>query len=891
MDRRKILTAFRAALTSVGYDDRFVVADYHFADFGQHESHVGRIPLAAFSSRPFTYRNACIGVAVADSTNQGVPLVMQHHALGAPLVFEVCETEVQPWAMGTQAPKPIGDPFRVDSLAHVFGSHRDIWNPDAIGRIKSAAAVRPNRQLDFFDLGYFPVLTEFFQTKLKDLLERAFSRTAISYEQVHGQSPEVTSLFPYLFRFVAAKIFMDRADARGWDGLSDPLEILRKAEHHSGSDLLEKLPKPFFHPQVLEQAWLSVSRTLNFQNLSVPDLAFIYESSFINEQTRRELGVHSTPVGLANYIIEHLPWERLPIDERVVFEPFCGHGVFLASALTRLGVDLAPGLTGKQRHAYFRRMLIGVEKDPLAIEVCRLVLTLSDYPNENRWQLHQDDVFSWAGWTDALQEASVVVANPPYESFSREERQRVSAIKATPPAEMLHRLMRAPPRMLGLVLPQSFLSSPFYQDANRSLAQHYDDISIVELPRIFQYADNETIALIASGKREQGSRVAVRYAEVLPEKTRPFFEDFHVSQERRKTLAVPSAGAPFTLWIPAKANLWERLSHLDKLGELATIRRGVHWRPRTDGQPRTAPRKDVVSDSEKREFHIGVEKMAGNLSQFRLCRLRYLSLRDEDQDARTRAHKYAWSKRKVVCNVARFERRSPWRIAAWADTHGLAFSQQFFAIWPRDGISEFALAALLCSPLANAFSWLHDLERHNHNSTLERLPIPPIERVGPFGDLHRRGKELQALLDPANQDGTVDEARIREALLRADAAVLEAYELSAHAQRELLDQFSGWKRPVGVRFPEYFPEHFSDSVTLKDLMIVRYDWEATNERRCDLIDKELSPDGLTTGERGELDRLQNLADLLIRLEAPYPTKSLDGLISQLKAEGKWSDSI
>src|SRR5205823_1407012 len=93
--------------------------------------------------------------------------------------------------------------------------------------------------------GLVPVLEELFQTKLKDLLERAFQATAACYEFVHGQSPGLPFLFPYLFRFVTAKIFTDRADAQGWAGLGSPLEILEKAEQHSGSGLLAQLPKEF----------------------------------------------------------------------------------------------------------------------------------------------------------------------------------------------------------------------------------------------------------------------------------------------------------------------------------------------------------------------------------------------------------------------------------------------------------------------------------------------------------------------------------------------------------------------------------------------------------------------------------------------------------------------
>lgn len=891
MGRRDILHAFRAGLKSVGYTDRLILADYEFADFGEQESLVGRVPLAAFSGYPCTYRSACVGVVMPTTSDQREQFVVGHRALGAPLVFEVRNNEVQAWAVGPKQARPVGDTFTIGSLEHVFRDHHESWNPSALGRVKSPADVRPNQQLDFFDAGLLPVLTEFFQSKLKDLLERAFTQTAARYEELFGKPPETALLFPYLFRFVTAKIFMDRADARGWNGLTDPLEVFRRAEQHSGSGLLAKLPPEYLDRRVLERAWQSVSQSLHFQNLSVPDLAFVYESSFINEKTRRELGVHSTPSGLANYIVQHLPWDRIPVNERTVLEPFCGHGIFLACALARLREDLDSGLTGKQRHVYFRSMLAGVEKDPLAIEVCRLILTLSDYPNENRWQLYQDDVFSWPRWNASLDSAAVVLANPPYETFSAEERRRLSAVKASPPAELLHRLMRKPPQMLGLVLPQSFLSSPFYQEANRAVAEHYDEVAIVELPRIFRYADNETIALIASGRREKGRHVVVKYSEVLPNETDEFFEDFHVSRARSATLAVSAPPAIFTLWLPAKGTIWDTLAHLQPLGELATIRKGINWVPRHDGKPRTAPRTDVASDRQKNGYHLGAEKMAGNLSQFQVKRFRYLSLRGQDQDPRTSAHKHPWSKRKVVCNAARFERKSPWRMAAWADAEGRAFTKEFFALWPQEGLSEFAVAAILCSPVANAFSFMHDLERHNHISTLRRLPLPSVEHLKPSGELHRRAKRLQTRLTADILAGGSQDAELLESLIRLDAAVLDAYELPVRTQRQLLDQFQGWRRPIAVDFSGYFPEHFRDAVSLADLVAIRYDWQTTNDRRCDLIDKDISSARLTPEERAELDRLQYLADLLIRLEAPYPLGELDGFISRLKAKGKWKDSI
>jgi type I restriction-modification system DNA methylase subunit len=746
--------------------------------------------------------------------------------------------------------------------------------------VKIATEVKGNPQLDFFDAGLLPVLADFFQIKLKDLLERTFRKVANRYLSIHNEQPSVAFLFPYLFRFVTAKIFMDRADSRGWQHLKSPLEVLQKAEAHSGSGLLSKLPKEFLHPSVMEEAWMNIARSFHFQNLSVPDLAFIYESSFINESNRKDLGIHSTPLGLAGYLVQHIPWETLPVNSRRIFEPFCGHGIFLASAMERLREDLPSSMSGKDRHKYFQRMLVGVEKDPLAIEVCRLVLTLSDYPNANSWELYQDDVFAWPDWKNQLSSASVVLSNPPYEHFSSEGRESIQASKATPPAELIHRIMSKPPAVLGLILPQSFLTSPLYQDANRRIASNYAEVSIVELPRIFRYADNETIALIACERKSNNTQVRIQYSEVSIDDTDSFYQDFRTSKRRSEDRILAEGNEPFTLWISSKEDLWDHMKHLPRLEDVGTIRKGLSWKRRKDGLSGRSDRQDVASDEPKVGFHIGAEKMAGNLTQFSLTRSRYLSLRNEDQDPRTNAHANPWHLPKVVCNAARLRRHSPWRIAAWADSEGLAFTNVYFAIWPKRGVSEYALAAVLNSPVANAFSFSRDLDKHNHIATLKALPVPETRYLLRSGQLHKQAKKLQSLLrEPAR--GT---AAIAEQLLRLDAAVLDAYELPDVLQRRLLDIFHDTHRPVLVNFPGYFPDHFKDCVSLSDLIRVQYDWDSTNERRCELIKRSIAPATMSTDESVELKHLQDLADLLIRLKAPYPDFQLEDLVSRLRTE-------
>ena len=895
MDRRAVISSFKDGLHSLGFKNREIAGRYSFADIRRGRSLPVEVPLAAFSGHPLSYRNACVGVAFSGVEQTSPAFAEEYKALGAPLFFEVGATSIQPWSLGADAPRPLGKAFKPDAIDQEFRRNRELWTPEILGRVKKAAYVTTDPQLDLFNRGLLPVLKEFFSRELKTLLETSFATTVECYRRVHSSEPDVRSLFPFLFRFVTAKIFIDRADARGWNDLGTPREIFGKAEEHSGSGLMAKLPREFLHQRVIATAWESISGSLNFQNLCVPDLAEIYESAFITKETRKELGTHSTPHGLAEYIVDSLPWDTLPVESRRVFEPFSGHGMLLASAMQRLGNDLDPSLSPAKRHDYFRRRLTGVEKDPFAIEVCRLLLTLTDYPNHNNWNLHHDDVFTWEGWEKALRNCDVVLSNPPYEAFEAKYKKEVQAIKANPPAEFIRRLLLSPPAMLGLVLPQSFLSSPSFRDASRGIARRYCEVRIVELPKLFRYADNETIALMAYDRRERGATVSVHYAEVLKDGVDAFLNDYRVVLPRHKMVAVQEGKQAISFRLPPEGNMFEHVNSALSLGTFGTIRVGLQWIPRSDGMPKTSQRNDVASDTPKAGYLKGCEKMRGNFTQFSISIFRYLSLRKEHEEPKTNASQHPWSARKVAVNRLRFERHSPWRIAAFADDSGMAFSKQFFAIWPSNGVSEFAIAAVLNSPVGNAFNFQEDLGVDNHLETLNRLPILPAELLAPEATLDRVARRVQAIFSEdtllADMKARDWREERREALLRLDAAVLDAYGLDAVSQRKLLDQFNGHRRPVGFEFTSYFPDHFRDDITLSDFIRINYDWDETNQRRGDLIQKNVYGKGLDKVEAAELEHLQHLTDLMVRLKDPHPVSRADELIAKLKAEGKWPATI
>lgn len=860
---------------------------------------VNKVPLVAFSDYPPSYQNACIGVTFSE-TGIGAEYLAQYRALGAPLLMDIAQDRVQPWAMRCETVQRLGDPFPLCDIDKVFAQNSSDWGIAALGRTRRTEYKGVSVQPDFFDRGLLPMLQRQFQQRLRQQLEYSFAVVRDRYLSVHASEPNVAALFAFLFRFVTAKIFMDRGDVKGWDSLAnDPLAILKAAEKHTG--LLDKPESVFRRKSILEAAWESVSGSLQFHNLAAPDLAFVAESAFITPKTRKELGVHSTPAGLAEYIVEHLDWETIPWDQRVVFEPFSGHGILLAKAMERMGRDLPTHYTPAKRHEYFRHRLIGVEDQPLSLEICRLVLTLTDYPNGNSWVgLHCADVFQWPQWDKTLSNANVIVANPPYEAFDKAYRQTINPIKTKPPAEMIRRMMQRPPSLLGLVLPRSFVTDPVYRDANRDIARRYSDVRIVELPPIFRYAKNDTLALIAGGLRAGGPTVNINYSEVQAGNEEHFLEDFRTTNERESVVSVPSDKEQdnFSLRLLPKKTIATFLATPCLLGDVAQIHKGINWIKRADGKPQSAARTDVAYDcgaKERKGYHKGAEKMEGNLAQFQLRSLRMLSLRDEHQDPSTKANKRPWEKSKVALNAARFQPGSPWRLAPWADTEGLAFTKQFFCLWPDPDLSEHAIAAVLASPVANLYIFERDSGRDNRIETLLSLPLPPREFLKRDGILHSKAQELQALLEVQSEFFQHSTPPIEKQVLRAtldlDAAVLDAYALTAEQQHWLLDKFTDWARPLPPPFQQSFTGHFpvghEQQNTLRQFILEEdavndSAWsELMNDERCSLIEKEFGYT-LSPAEQSRLEWLQAQQAAWSKKYNTRKTDQLDAVLEELR---------
>jgi hypothetical protein len=802
------LKEIRNALSKLGYRNGLLRNGYEYADvFCAGE--IRTALFAGFAQSPPSYRNACIGVISANG-DSSEDLVARHRALGAPLIFEISNDTIRRWAMTRSGAPTLRESFSHGQIEEVFATNKDIWNPDSIFRGKAIGTLRSPYQMDFIDVGLLPAVEGEIHGRLNRLLHEAFD-TLRKPEPGHAK-PGVQDVFRIIFRFVAAKVFRDRRYPGRWMA-KDAEEIFKAIDAYYGpSSASHRVDKRLLRKEFLEKAWQSISHAFHFQNLSVDDLAFVYENTLISEKTRAQFGTHSTPPRVAEYITRKLPFDQLPRQCRRVFEPCSGHGILLISAMRRLRELLPANLSDVERHRYLKRNLVGMEIDAFAVEVSRLCLMLADYPNPNGWRLYQEDVFSSERTNKEIALADVVLANPPFEDFSITRRSKYSdsVKRVQPPAELLRRILLHPPRMIGIVMPTVFTTGTSYSELSRRVSKIYGDIETVALPEVFNYSEARTVLLMAWNRRQANRIVRLTCRTVKRSEATTFLGHGIEPVGRFQVMAVPNAPNPkFRLWIPDRFRIWQHLAQCPRLRSIAVIHQGIHWK----GQHNLSGR---ISSTPRPGFKKGFARVEDCLQQFALAGECFVSVRPDSQH--DKAFLFPWDKPKAVCNRAR-KSRSLWRLAAAADPEGLVFSQQFIALWPRSQeTSIHAVAALLNSPLANAFCFDRDSDIDNRISTIGDIPIPSGDLLKTDGVLHEKSILLADMLRKTGDELFAAPHALRNLLLEIDSLILAEYDLPPSLERELLDFFEGIPRPVPFDFKAYYPAGMTAYLPLKELV-------------------------------------------------------------------------
>ncbi len=169
---------------------------------------------------------------------------------------------------------------------------------------------------------------------------------------------------------------------------------------------------------------------------------------------------------------------------------------------------------------------------------------------------------------------------------------------------------------------------------------------------------------------------------------------------------------------------------------------------------------------------------------------------------RRNAYRLDWERPKVILNKAR-RTRGKWRLVAFPDSQGVTCYTTYLAVWAKSAkFDELLLAAILNSPVANAFVFTHGAAIDVTLQALKKVPIPHFTEVQ-AERIRKLVRTYQTIIENGFMNSAQNPART---LMEIDAAVLDGYRIPARLERRLLDFFHGEKRQTPYEFPDYFPE-------------------------------------------------------------------------------------
>jgi hypothetical protein len=792
-----------AGLERLGYRGPLLERNYTFPDWfaGQQPR---TLYAAAFCQTPVSYESACIGVAEANGLRE-LALANSFRAFGAPVLLEVDGDSVREWAISASEDRHalVGN-YRASEIQSVVASRAQDWAPEYFLRAKNIGSFRWTKQLSLF-AGLIPDLEKQIQAKLDPLLRDALSRTREAYVESTHRPPNARDLFQLVFWVLTAKVFRDRRVSGFVSLAADPDAILAAVARQYKTNP----PRPL-NREARQAAASSIWQELDFRNLSVEVLAHIWSRTLVDRDTRKRLGIHRTPRAIVRYIIDQIPFSPLGDDDRIVFEPCSGSAAFLIGALNHLRPNLLLA-SSQERHNYFVRHLAGIEYDPFGVEISKLALTLADFPNPNSWNVKHADIFAPNAMTEFLKRADIVLCNPPFESFNDEERNRYNPVEMKKPAELLRRVLKDlhPGGVLGFVLPYNAVDGRPYATTRKLLAERFASLELTVLPeRSFEDAETDIAVLIAKEPiPHSSSRVALRRVQDSEAAWGQFEREQAVSSDYSENLS--SEGAKKGFLLADLPQVWNFMADHDTLGAVAEIHRGIEWRNRiTVGLH--------IRSEHANGYARGVAPST-KFAAFRVPTLRYLNINDSEQ-RRNSWRNYDWSKPKAIVPKARVS-RGHWRMVAFPDREGIVCHHTFYGVWPKsEKYDEVVLAAILNSPVANAFVATREGNRDITREVLRLIPVPAFS-TRQRERLHSLVARYQASIATMPLDMPENAERL---LLAIDAVVLDAYHMPPRLERQLLDYFNDHDRKVAHEFRNYYPATFDVFVSLSQYLDPRF---------------------------------------------------------------------
>jgi len=520
----------------------------------------------------------------------------------------------------------------------------------------------------------------------------------------------------------------------------------------------------------------------------------LYQYAFVSDELRRELAIYYTPLAISQFIVDRLPINEIPLQQRCAVDPTAGSGGVMLTALRRMRELYEKETQAPAPPARCRRMVHCRDKDQFACWIAALSLMIET--RWNGWDIEQGDIRDLEVRTISPA-PTIVIGNPPFELTRTALGKAVSQLPDG--------------GLIGLVLPYRYRGqvSGGGEASRRELLSSCEVLRMADLPAgVFTEAAEPSMILLAR-KRAGGPRANWVILEHNIEGP--------VSEYRcgvlRGRFAAPREVTQHD-WIaqkhclmrsPRLAGLWARLNSSVLSDACEKPHLGIQLREReaTEGDPVDPT---LVQSANPGGFVPFLRGTGGARSAFGLpicaemAYLDYYARRDDIH--RPRSH---WDMEAQKILIPRtVDTNYAWRLMAYVDDVGLFPENTFLYVIPKRPDNDvYRVAAVLNSAVANAWLAEHSNERNIIAGLLAELPWPAFE---PFvGELvselafhlvriQRRKTAIQHRSPDETCPAWMDWVA-RRILLRIDEIVCGAYGLTEDERRVLSSLCPQEERP------------------------------------------------------------------------------------------------
>lgn len=792
---------------------------------------------------------------MAEISDDSEETIAGFRALGAPIVLACYRDTLQWWRQSAGRPQLV-ESIPSANIDSFFKQHEDEFAPDAVYRAKTWGRFDRQYQLTFVDIGLMPVVERETGEALGRLIERKVSSLTTAMQWKNVSAKQGQWLLQSVFWLVAAKILADKRVATFADlDLTNVEAAFTRVAAHYGADSPVRITNKR-QREALHACAADIARFSDLSHLSTESLAYVYENTLISRKTRRDLGTHSTPPCLIDYVVGKLAdWiGGIPANRRHVFEPACGHAGFLVSALrllSELRMEASAHETPRRRHEYLQRRLHGCEIDAFALEIARLSLTLADIPNPDGWDLQPGDMFAGDILEEHSRAAMILLANPPFEDFTPKEKGEYGKRGVSPQlqnktAEMLIRTLPHLPTgaVFGVVVPQGLLHSANAAPLRQVITGGFEISEIcLFADKMFQKSDVESAVLLGKkvAKRPH-KKHTLSYRRVREADIGEFKQTYAVSSRCRVEQQRFAAGDGYDMRVPELEEIWAWCENYPRFADVAQIGKGLEY----VGKDKLPPGA-VTFSSQRFKGAVPGFVMFKQHIQLQLHGLPNRVWMSLDQDVIRRPGTGATTAvPQVLWNYAPVN-RGPWRLKGLLDESGHAVTSRFLTVRPLNSAIPLDFYWALCnSPVANAFAYTHSMKRASLTGRMRQMPIPHFAEAGIDPVAQAARAYLRAVTgDPHSllvQQRDPD--YLRRLLLQVDAEVLRLYDLPPRLERELLDLFAGSPRPgVPFEFDRYYPPDFEPCFPLHEYLSDSFQQStagALRKRHQDVVSSDIS---------------------------------------------------